>query len=69
MWVKIKVKEDDDIFNDVLKRITKNDVLRGMNRNGETAYGYLGDYLLDYYDVTLEQNDRVAKRLMQHFGF
>ena len=67
-WVKQETMTDDELFEAITNELSYNTIVWNMRKNKENAYGYVGDYIKDYYDVTLKQCDRVTERLLKHFG-
>lgn len=69
-WIKQEVISDDDILSELKEVFTdKFQILRGVTKScSGSVYEYLTDYIKDYYDVTLWQCDRVAKKLAEFYG-
>ena len=69
-WVKKEVNTDEKLFNEVKECVNdKFAIIRGVRKScSGSVYEYLTDFLRDYYDVTLYQSHRVAKRLADHYG-
>lgn len=69
-WVKNETMDDEVIFNELISTFKdKFAISRGVAKScSSSVYEYLTDYIRDYYDVTLYQCDRVAKRVSNHLG-
>lgn len=69
MWITKEEKTDNELFDTLKKTITHRVVLESNRRNApETPYGFISDYIKDFFDVTLSQNERLAKRLILSLG-
>ena len=69
-WVKKETMTDEELLEQLKKDFPdKFSVSRGVAKSGShSVYEYLGDYIKDYYDVTLAQCDRVLKALADYLG-
>lgn len=69
-WVKEEIMTDEELLEQLKKDFPdKFSVSRGVAKSGSNSvYEYLGDYIKDYYDVTLAQCDRVSKALADYLG-
>lgn len=69
-WVKEESMTDEALLEALKKTFPdKFSVLRGVTKScSGSVYEYLTDYIKDYYDVTLWQCDRVAKKLADQLG-
>lgn len=63
-WVKVQVKDTNDIVNDIVNNIT----WKGTPKGNTTPYEFFTDYIRDNYDVTLKQCDEICGMLKQHFN-
>ena len=64
-WVKKEIISDEKLLSE-LKEVfnDKFSILRGVTKScSSSVYEYLTDFIRDYYDVTLWQCSRVAKKL------
>ena len=65
MYVTKEEKTENELFDTLKKTLTRRMVLESNTKNApETPYGFISDYIKDYFDVTLSQCDRLAKRLI-----
>lgn len=64
-WVKKETMTDEALLDSLKKDFPdKFAITRGVTKScSSSVYEYLTDYIRDYYDVTLYQCDRVAKKL------
>lgn len=69
-WVKQQTTDDEVIFNELITTFKdKFAISRGVTKIcSSSVYEYLTDYIRDYYDVTLWQCNRIAKRVSDHLG-
>lgn len=64
-WVKKETMTDTALLEELKEVFTDEfSILRGVTKScSGSVYEYLTDFIKDYYDVTLWQCDRVAKKL------
>lgn len=64
-WVKKETTTDEALLDSLKKDFPdKFAITRGVTKScSSSVYEYLTDYIRDYYDVTLWQCTRVAKKL------
>ena len=64
-WVKKETMTDEALLDSLKKEFPdKFAITRGVTKSGSSSvYEYLTDNIRDYYDVTLWQCTRVAKKL------
>ena len=66
-WVSKEVRPTKDIFNDLVKVFGKKWKIEYMPHENGSPYEYFGDYIRDYYDVTLKQCDLLCKMIKEHY--
>lgn len=58
----------EQIYNEVVKVLTKDIIIDCARRNNENPFGYVIDYLKDMYMIPKTQGWDIAKRICEHFG-
>jgi hypothetical protein len=66
-WVKQEVINDEKLFESLKKAFPNSaTILNGKRKTkSSSVYEYLTDYMRDYYEVTLSQSSRVAKKIAE----
>lgn len=66
-WTKQEVINDEKLFESLKKAFPNSaTILNGKRKTkSSSVYEYLTDYMRDYYEVTLSQSSRVAKRIAE----
>lgn len=62
-WVKKEIMATRDIFNDLVAKGIWNGNLKGNSSPCE----FFGDYIRDYYDVTLSQCSTLCRMLKKYY--
>lgn len=69
-WVSKEKITDEELLSELKKDFpSKKELIMNVrsSRSG-SVYEYLTDFIRDYYDVTLQQCDRVSRELVKEFG-
>ena len=64
-WIKTPVKTNEEIFNEI---VSARPEWNGIPDDSTSPYEYWGDWIRDYYDVTIKQCDEICTMLKEYYG-
>lgn len=65
-WVNQTKDNIDDIFQDIISRFSKTDILRKIGEN-DSPYQFFSDYIKDYYNISLQDSDLICNKLKEYY--
>ena len=59
---------EDIIFNEIITRMSKEDILRKAERDNEKPFGYIIEYIRDEYNIPKPDGWHIAERICKFYG-
>lgn len=59
---------DEIIYDELCCSLTRERIIDNSQKNGETPFGYVIDYIKDMYNVSKTEGWDTAKKVCEYFG-
>jgi len=60
---------DEIIYDELCCTLTREQIIDDSQKNEETPFGYIIDYIKDMYNVSIVEIWDTAKKVCEYFGF